>query len=1179
MSSSVEQPTATRYTDEQRSAIEMRNNSVAISAGAGCGKTFVLTERFLAALLPDPQNASSGSQLHQLVAITFTERAAREMRDRVREKLYERQAAASSPEAAANWQTLIRDLDAARISTFHSFCTSLLRSHAVEARLDPQFTVLDQAEANTLLSEVIDDRLRELLATQDANVMELVYFFQIQGLRQRVQELAGAAPRSELERWQEKSVDEIVDAWSTFHKEHVLPAALRSICESEEAVRVRQLLSNDAEQTEKVLAVRGTLEDLLGNLTKSGNPAGDLHEIHEAAKVAKVGSKKAFSDEDVYEDYKNTCERLRKRIKSQGAIVDFDEEAARPMAELGQRLLAVTLDIREQYEQRKKAAAQLEFDDLMQYAHQLLAGPGGEALCRQVGSQIDLLMVDEFQDTDPIQDSLVRLLCGDDLTTGKLFFVGDFKQSIYKFRGARPDVFRKLQEDTSVEGRLPLSRNFRSQPAILDFVNALFYDAFQDYFPLRAHRAQVADQPSIEFLWTPAESKKEKGGARRGREQEADWIARRIRALIDEETPLVYVDDDSPPRPARPGDVALLFRTLSDVDLYEQALRTYGLDYYLVGGHAFYAQQEVFDLVNLLRSLASTCDAVSLAGVLRSPFFGLTDATLFWLAQDKQGLYAGLFAETPAGEIAEDQQRQVRFAAETLRYLSERKDRLPVADLIGEAIARTGYDAVLLTEFMGERKLANLHKLIQMARNFDRVSEFGLPEFITQLTEFVVRQPKESPAATQAENTDVVRLMTIHQAKGLEFPVVFVPDMNRKEPGSRESVAFNPQLGVLVQLPSDRRTGSSVSGLDLHRKADAVAEEEERDRLLYVAATRAADYLVLSSSVPDLAKPDSSWLKRLAGRFDFASGEVLDELPEEYTEPQILVTRDSPELKRSHKATDNRRQLKTLCADTEKMIQESAGDASIQIPTQAKVLAPREDERREFSFSRLSGQLVSATAVDELGNNGTPGTETSNGDRPGVGPSDGALLGTLVHDVLGETLTGTQLGDVVARHADELAIPDGPLREEATALVTSFLASDRAAQIAAATEVHREIEFLLAWPPNGSQGARSQSESLRIRGFIDCLYRDSAGNWHVADYKTNRTTADRVSEVAAAYEMQMLLYGLAAEQALGVAPASLTLCFLRPGVEIPVSYDDDSKRRLVEFVDRAIGVTGATRGS
>jgi ATP-dependent helicase/nuclease subunit A len=219
------------------------------------------------------------------------------------------------------------------------------------------------------------------------------------------------------------------------------------------------------------------------------------------------------------------------------------------------------------------------------------------------------------------------------------------------------------------------------------------------------------------------------------------------------------------------------------VEIYEEALQRYGIDYYLVGGHAFYAQQEIYDLLNLLRTLSNPCDELSLAGVLRSPFFGLLDETLFWLAQHPDGLAGGLFAEELPPELNDQQRCQVESTAKTLAELRAMKDRLPIAPLINEALARTGYDAVLLAEFLGERKLANLRKLIEQARSFDQSGMFTLDDFITQLAQFVVRQPDEPLAATHPESTDVVRLMTIHQSKGLEFPVVVVPDLDRSRRG------------------------------------------------------------------------------------------------------------------------------------------------------------------------------------------------------------------------------------------------------------------------------------------------------------------------------------------------------------------------------------------------------------
>ncbi len=329
----------------------------------------------------------------------------------------------------------------------------------------------------------------------------------------------------------------------------------------------------------------------------------------------------------------------------------------REMARLGLELLKLTAKVVAAYDDRKRAQGKLDFDDLLAKAYTLITNPNHVDLHDRLADDLRLLLVDEFQDTDKLQADLVTKLCGPGFDAGRLFFVGDFKQSIYRFRGAAPKVFRELREQVKITGRLPLTLNFRSQPEILRFVNALFCDTFttggDEYERLRPSREQTTEPPAIEFLWTIAPNKNNKGfpGAmREARREEAKAIARRLRGLIDPSTTELPVVDKLTCKPRRLelGDVAILFRTLSDVQVYEEALREYGLDYYLVGGYAFYAQQEIFDVLNLLRAVASSADEVSLAGVLRSPFFALADETLFWLADTAGSLNAGLLADHAA---------------------------------------------------------------------------------------------------------------------------------------------------------------------------------------------------------------------------------------------------------------------------------------------------------------------------------------------------------------------------------------------------------------------------------------------------------------------------------------------------------------------------------------------------
>jgi len=1249
-----------QLTDEQYRAITARGVSVALSAGAGCGKTFVLTERFLVELEPTkkgpakegpgsfcrngPKGASHKMNLvpfsrvpfFTLVAITFTERAAREMRERIRAAC-EARLLGCPEEQGDYWLELVRELDSARITTIHSFCGSLLRSHAVEAGLDPRFGVLDQGQADTLLSELIDEQLRERLAEHDGPLIDLVVEFGISGLKDRIAVLLRRRHEVDWAAWTEETPEGLVARWERFARDVALPVAAGELAASPAAREVLDIARARPSSNATMLGRFELLAEKLPGLAESRDPLADLAAINEAARVVGGGGKKAWAETKKgtglicrngpegashklapspfsYERFKSACEQLRKGIKGTQKLAEFDAEAARPAAETVLRLLALTGQVAAAYQAHKRELGLLDFDDLLIHARDLLVGPKREALRRQLAAQIHLLLVDEFQDTDPLQVELVEALCDGAVTGGKLFLVGDHKQSIYRFRGADPRVFQRLRQTIPERGRLPLTLNFRSQPAVLAFVNALFADELgPEYEPLRPYRPQVTPLPAVEFLWAPVETE---GGKKPSenelRAREADWIARRIRAMLEAGEPIVLdegtLETDTPSaRPVRAGDVALLFRALSNVELYEEALRRYGIDYYLVGGHAFYAQQEIYDLVNLLRALASEADELSLAGVLRSPFFNLHDETLFWLAQHPEGLGAGLMAEAPPAELDDEQRRRVRFAAATLRELRAMKDRLPVARLIQEALARTGYDAVLLGEFLGERKLANLHKLVDQARGFDRSGVFTLDDFITQLSEFVARQPDEPLAATCPESTDVVRLMTIHQSKGLEFPVVFVPDLGRKPRGTTATVAFTPELGPML------KKADVVTGFDLYRAVEVAEDRAETNRLLYVATTRAADYLVLSAGVPELGVARGPWMGLVERHFDLTTGEPRDGAAQDV---RVKVTTAEPPLSGARSGGEAPRQLKKMVEKA----RDTAGKGAGRVPPHLAPVPPDTGARQQFSFSRLAGVLHRHDAG--------LAAEPIDAGAPGPPLLDPLGLGSLVHAVLDELdfakclsekgsdplnrggLTPFRIGsrpeqiaELVERHAqrhladggevvrglsqfsrsgglsqfsrsENGTVPFGSREElaEAIAMIERFAASPRAAELAAAAEVYRELEFLLPWPPG-----TGKPQEKYVQGFIDCLYRDASGAWHLIDYKTNRVTPKTLAATAARYEMQMLVYALAAERTLGSPPAELALCFLRTGDEHLFPWDDAARARVIEMVDRAIHKT-ATGG-
>ncbi len=381
-----------------------------------------------------------------------------------------------------------------------------------------------------------------------------------------------------------------------------------------------------------------------------------------------------------------------------------------------------------------------------------------------------------------------------------------------------------------------------------------------------------------------AEPPAAKRSAHERRMIEARCLARRLRERLDAGWPILD-RAEKVVRPAHPGDVALLFRAMTDLWPYESALADEGFDYHTIGGSAFYAQQEVHDVINLLSVVEDPFDEVALAGALRSPFFGVSDEGLFRLAATLAdgGLTAGLYRlDEIAGLSNLDRARAARALELLSRWRSD-KDRVPMARLVARILDESGFEGAVVCEFLGERKLANTRKIVRLAHDFDRQGGFTLADFVGRLRADLENEPREEQAATTDEAGSSIRLMSIHQAKGLEFPIVVLPDLARSSPSRSPLVACRPDLGLVVRptqaAPSagdgatDPETRDPVwrAYLTLERADD----EQESLRLFYVAATRARDALILSAGLgPDEpVKATSIAMRLLDERFDRRTGE------------------------------------------------------------------------------------------------------------------------------------------------------------------------------------------------------------------------------------------------------------------------------------------------------------------
>lgn len=1154
--------TTASYTPQQEAAIRTREVSVALAAGAGCGKTFVLTQRYLEELQPERSEAD----LSSLVAITFTERAAREMRARIRSTCRER-LRHCAPEHVEHWQKLVRQVDAARISTIHAFCAGLLRANAAEAGLDPQFAVLDEATVGPLKHDVAKRTVREGLEERDESTIRLVREFGLEATIGLCERLVGLRFQMNFADWERKSPQDLVELWWQTRERVFLPAVVQTFREGDASLRLQQLLRTQAPEGGAMLERWGKLAEGFLRLEASSEPLKVLNEMREEAKA--TGGANAFEPE-IYEEVKTVFKEFREGVDKVLKLAEYNETDLQLAGEMSRAALFVAHRAIQNYSREKQRSGVLDFDDLLIVTRDLLRDH--PEVRKKTAAGIRFLMVDEFQDTDPTQAEIVRSLLGTGLARGKLFLVGDAQQSIYRFRRADPRVFATLRQEIPEGGRLPLSCNFRSQPAILDFVNALFAplkgEAFQ---PLDAFDpVQYSPEPSIEFLFSTNPDDESAEGRRK---EEGIWMARRIRELLHDATPRIREQGAKGSKPTlrrvELRDIVILFRAMTDVRCYEAALRDEGLDYYLVGGRAFYAQQEVYDVANLCRFLHNPADGVSLLGILRSPFFNLSDDVIFAVWRRNPEILEGLLASPPR-ELSENQQWDVRRAGRILRQLLSERDRLGLHDLLRKALDLTGYDAALLSEFLGERKLANLQKLLEMAREFDQIGTYGLPEFVERLQSAVVDELKEEMAATHAEGSNVIRLMSIHQSKGLEFPVVILADMDRQEPAARIDVTFDPELGMMLRLGERRGHKREHLALKMHTFLESREGQAEVLRLLYVAVTRAADHLILSAGLKGSGKLQSTWMKALEERFDLQSGSPRIDpvsgasvIPPAFHEkvPAVLVHEKAPQ--------EIARTQEKVRALPLREFEETAS-------TTAPESWPLPDLTVQ---SRFRSRKLSVSELEDLwlGEHPSPLPEKSlaeiRAEEENLSAED---LGTLVHGVL-ERLDFSHPEAMasalqILRSSSRILLSDEQQRSAAR-LLERLINSPVRQELAGAKQSYRELEFQLPW--------RIPGDSLpwMITGTIDNLAEEAGGAWTILDYKTGRLAVDDEAWLRQHYRLQMGIYAAAVERILGKRPQSLRLLHLRresPVIEYTVN--DDFLREITTQVDQILsGLVTASR--
>lgn len=1052
-------------TPEQALAINTIKSNVSLLAGAGSGKTYVLMKRFVQILRADlsvnPTN---------IVAITFTRKAADEIKGRVRQAVSECVEQAQNDLERLRWQEHLQKVESAPISTIHSLCSRILRDNPVETQLDPEFTILEDFEAQDFFKETLQQYLRKNIK-ENAALRRLVQTYGVNSFVNQVTALGDKL--SELVR-----EDNLAEPYLKAKEE--LPALQQKLFAAvREVIEAREALGAKTKGRQTLTEAAGLLDEMQKQLLA---PEPDCS-LLDASGVVKVSGKALAAELTNLKNLRQELNNVLLNAKGCDLVQDW---------------LAVLQEFYACLSARKQENNVLFNDDLDLLAIEHLQK--NEALRQKYQERYKYIMVDEFQDTNERQRQLIYLLCGNKLDNkNNLFIVGDVKQSIYRFRHADVSVFNRVKEDIAQNAgkNLGMKTNFRSTQSIVESCNTAFcqlMDLPKEEICLEHHEGANTGGAKVCLLQVPYKSKDDDLGAKDDKwQKEAEAIA----AYLQQELPKVEPQ-------LRPGaSKAILLRAMTHCEILRQTLQGYGINCVVVKGKGFYEQQEVLDILNLLAALHNRYASLELAGALRSNYFGLDDATLtqlFWQTENDKPLWDVLQA-VGSGELQlnlqPEQQALAMHAAERLRSLRQAAALMALPELFAQLWDELKPEFVLSQQENGPSKLANVKKLRRLAQQYCQTKQASLAEWLQNVKDLRASSSKEPAATVQAD--DALQIMTIHNSKGLEFDLVILTQLDKSVKGDTASIKYLPgkegEQGLLGIKVPDKELQLQKSGVyEQAGERDKVLEEAESRRLLYVAMTRAQKQLLMVGTVAEEKLPEAviglpaakGWWQQLQAVYE------ADWEKQESSCPWVRL----------------------LCADALSPAVVQQGEQQ-KLALEPLALAPLPAYaacgRTCFTASALQTYLhckrqyyyQQVLAVPEV-------EQAVAGEQAHELPA--SVTGSIVHKAL-ELYNGYNAEAVFAIALEEFA--PGAAATQAKSMFDAYIVSDL--YKALPKKQKRELEFV-----------QPLQQELAAEGVIDLLSFDEDDNMIIVDYKTG--TPPEPDEVKLGYAYQLALYKDAAEK-------------------------------------------------
>lgn len=1237
-----------KFTEDQQRVIDLRNCNILVSAAAGSGKTAVLVERIVELVSGSGCDSARAVDIDRLLIVTFTNAAAAQMRERITKALSDRVEAEPDNEHIKKQLMLIHN---AKIMTIHSFCLYLIKNHFNDIGLDPDFRTADEGEIRLLKQEVLSELLEEQFALGRQEFTDCVEYFAYDGREKRLEELierlytfSGSYPFPE--KWlRQHRMDYHVETFEELVKTEWFAGMMQEIsallqeCKEQEKAALKiceepdgpyfyavaleqdqELIAGLEQELASVVQTASEPEQSVASAEMDSSVAKDAFEVL-AARVqgisyARMAAKK---DDSVSAEKRELVKAMRERVKSLLGTLSEKYFVSGPkqwLAECRQadaalcELVDLALLFGERLTEKKREKNLLDFEDMEHLALQILLKedengqmvPSDTAL--EYREQFVEILIDEYQDSNLVQEFLLQSISGEDDGRFNRFMVGDVKQSIYKFRLARPELFLEkfatYQKEDGNCVRVDLKQNFRSRHEVTDCVNDLFLQLMHRELGGVEYDADAALYPAAQFPEADGEaadarekdvalgSEEKQGSAvpvstaceasiarspyepelciaaisgEKGedpKELEAKMIAGKIREIVGK---LPVRDSESGQlRPARYQDMVILLRTTSGWDeTFKKILEENAIPVFVTSKTGYFAATEVQTVLNFLRVLNNPLQEIPLFGVLKSVLFGFSDAQLATLrALDETGkrcLYDCVKLAAGEGESGEGsvgygsgsngadaslREKCCSFLSFLNRY-REYAVYLPIHKLMEQFLEETGYLYTVSALPGGVQRRINVEMLLTRAESFEKTSYSGLFHFIRYMEQLEKYDIDYGETGASDENADVVRIMSIHKSKGLEFPVCFVSGLSKRfnRQDSAAPMLMDMDLGLAIDWvdPTARIRHTTLKKNVLARKLNADSMGEEL-RVLYVALTRAEEKLILTGTCKEDKLPREDAAQGAYGysalRLQEASSYYDLVLPAWQSVGRRLQICTQEELLQAELVRAS------LGYNSRQKLFEEAGKEP-----EAAELALCERLQKPYAHENLAGLFVKTT-VSELKKEGMQ-EEAAEGltlfSEEEVVPYlpqfvreqeetvSGTTRGSAYHRLLEifpferqETWTAEKIRTVI-----EECKADRRLSEEYAAAINvykirAFLQTPLAARMAKAARsnrLHREQPFVLGLSANRLNTDFPEDETVLIQGIID-VYLEEEDGIVLADYKTDLVKDPK--ELILRYRVQLDYY-------------------------------------------------------